>query len=71
MFSRRKYDFTDYILWFIGATLLVAILYGSYVTLSSGKYTTEQWLNFIVLVAEVGLYVLIALGYTMVYGILV
>ena len=73
MFSnlRRKYDFTDYILWLIGASLLIAILYGSYVTLSSGKYTTDQWLSFVVFgLAQGGIYALIALGYTMVYGIL-
>jgi branched-chain amino acid transport system permease protein len=68
---RRKYDLTDYILWFIGGTLLIAITYGSIVTLTSGKYTLEQWLNFIVFgLAQGGIYGLIALGYTMVYGIL-
>jgi branched-chain amino acid transport system permease protein len=68
---RRKYDFTDILLWLIGAVLLVSILYGSFVTLTSGKYTTEQWLNFIIFgIAQGGIYGLIALGYTMVYGIL-
>lgn len=68
---RRKYDLTDIILWLIGAVLLIAIVYGSYVTLSSGKYTTAQWLNFVIFgLAQGGIYALIALGYTMVYGIL-
>ena len=68
---RRKYDLTDVILWLIGAVLLIAIVYGSIVTLTSGKYTTEQWLNFVVFgLAQGGIYALIALGYTMVYGIL-
>jgi branched-chain amino acid transport system permease protein len=68
---RRKYDLTDVILWLIGAGLLIAIVYGSFVTLASGKYTTEQWLNFVVFgLAQGGIYALIALGYTMVYGIL-
>jgi len=62
---------TDVILWLIGAVLLIAIVYGSIVTLTSGKYTTEQWLNFVVFgLAQGGIYALIALGYTMVYGIL-
>ncbi len=26
---RRKYDFTDVILWLIGAVLLIGIIYGS------------------------------------------
>lgn len=68
---RRKYDITDVILWLIGAVLLISIIYGSFVTLTSGKYTTAQWLNFIVFgLAQGGIYALIALGYTMVYGIL-
>ncbi|MBK8049607.1 MAG: branched-chain amino acid ABC transporter permease [Anaerolineales bacterium] len=68
---RRKYDFTDVLLWLIGGILLIFILYGSIVTLTSGKYTTAQWLNFIVFgLAQGGIYALIALGYTMVYGIL-
>jgi branched-chain amino acid transport system permease protein len=68
---RRKYDFTDYLLWLIGGTLLIAIIYGSVVTLTSGKYTVAQWLNFVVFgLAQGGIYALIALGYTMVYGIL-
>ena len=68
---RRKYDLTDVILWLIGAGLLIAIIYGSFVTLTSGKYTTAQWLNFVVFgLAQGGIYALIALGYTMVYGIL-
>jgi branched-chain amino acid transport system permease protein len=68
---RRKYDLTDVILWLIGAVMLIAIIYGSFVTLTSGKYTTAQWLNFVIFgLAQGGIYALIALGYTMVYGIL-
>ncbi len=68
---RRKYDVTDVILWLIGAVLLISIIYGSFVTLTSGKYTTEQWINFVIFgLAQGGIYGLIALGYTMVYGIL-
>lgn len=73
MFSnlRRKYDITDFILWLIGGVLIVSIVYGSIVTLTSGKYTAEQWLNFVIFgLAQGGIYGLIALGYTMVYGIL-
>lgn len=68
---RRRYDLTDVILWLIGAALLVSIIYGSYVTLTSGKYTPQQWLNFVIFgIAQGSIYALIALGYTMVYGIL-
>jgi branched-chain amino acid transport system permease protein len=68
---RRKYDLTDVILWLIGGVLLISIIYGSFVTLTSGKYTTEQWINFVIFgLAQGGIYGLIALGYTMVYGIL-
>lgn len=68
---RREFDITDLVLYLIGLTLLVGIVYGSYQTLTSGKYTTAQWFNFIIFgLAQGGIYALIALGYTMVYGIL-
>ncbi len=68
---RREFDIADLVLYLIGLVLVTAIVYGSIVTLTSGKYTTAQWLNFIIFgLAQGGIYALIALGYTMVYGIL-
>ena len=68
---RREFDLADLVLYLIGLGLLIAIVYGSIATLRSGKYTTAQWFNFIIFgLAQGGIYALIALGYTMVYGIL-
>ena len=47
------------------------IVVGSFKTLVEGNYTTRQWLDFVVFgIAQGSIYALIALGYTLVYGIL-
>ncbi len=68
---RELISATDVALWLIGASLVVMIVVGSYFTLKSGKYTGKQWFDFIIFgLAQGGIYALIALGYTMVYGVL-
>src|SRR5512145_2257702 len=68
---RRPIDFSQLIVWMIGGALLSLVLFGSISTLSRGQYSVEQWLYFIsVGVAQGAIYALIALGYTMVYGVL-
>ncbi len=58
-------------MWLIGGVVTILIIYGSAVTLISGKYTGRQWLDIIIFgFAQGGIYALIALGYTQVYGIL-
>ena len=53
----------------IGVVLLVVV--GSVLTLGSGRHSAEAWLTLVVSGVVVGsIYALIALGYTMVYGIL-
>jgi len=67
----RRVDPTMVIAWTIGTALLVLVLVGSYRTLASGHYTSGQWFDFVVFgLAQGGIYALIALGYTMVYGVL-
>jgi len=62
---------TDVFLWIIRIAIIGVVLYGSVATLVSGKYSGENWLDFIVFgLAQGSLYALIALGYTLVYGIL-
>ena len=61
---------TDVFLWIIRIAIIGVVLYGSVATLVSGKYSGENWLDFIVFgLAQGSLYALIALGYTLVYGI--
>ncbi len=55
----------------VGLALTGAIVAGSVATLSSGKYTLAQWQDlFIFGLAQGSSYALIALGYTLVYGVL-
>lgn len=62
---------TDVALWIVAGLLLVMIVVGSYNSLTAGRYTGKQWADFIISgLAQGSIYALIALGYTMVYGIL-
>jgi branched-chain amino acid transport system permease protein len=67
----RKHDTTDFVMWLIGLGLLFAVLYGSYRTLAVGKYDAGVWRDLLIFgLAQGSVYALIALGYTLVYGIL-
>src|SRR3990170_7190968 len=58
-------------LWAFRIVVVLIIVVGSALTLSGGKYSIETWIDLLVDGASLGgVYALIALGYTMVYGIL-
>jgi branched-chain amino acid transport system permease protein len=58
-------------LWGFRILIVAVILIGTIVTIRAGKYTGEQWIDFVVFgISQGSIYALIALGYTMVYGIL-
>ncbi len=58
-------------LWFLRGLAVAVILYGSYQSISSGRLTGSQWRDLFVFGISTGsVYALIALGYTMVYGVL-
>jgi len=58
-------------LWGFRILIIVIVVLGTYLTARAGKYTSEQWIDFVVFgIAQGSIYALIALGYTMVYGIL-
>src|SRR5512142_3308721 len=62
---------TDAIMFILGGLLLALIVVGSVATLVAGKYDAKTWFNVIVLGLALGsIYALIALGYTLVYGIM-
>lgn len=68
---RRRVSTTTIVMWIIGILLLAVVAWGAFQTLVSGKYSTRVWLDLIVFgIAQGAVYALIALGYTMVYGIL-
>jgi branched-chain amino acid transport system permease protein len=67
----NRINFTDIALAIIGVLLVGLIVIGSIETLIAGHYTLRQWLDFVVFgIAQGSIYALIALGYTLVYGIL-
>ncbi len=68
---RQKLDPTTLTMWAIGGLILLAIGYGSVKTLQAGSLGAAAWRDLVVFgLAQGSLYALIALGYTLVYGIL-
>ena len=58
-------------LWVFRIILVLIVVLGSFLTISSGKFMVETWIDLIVNGAvQGGIYALVALGYTMVYGIM-
>lgn len=66
-----RLSFVDLFLWAFRIAVVVFVVWGTIGTLTKGAYSREQWLDFVIFgLAQGGIYSLIALGYTMVYGIL-
>lgn len=67
----RRVSLTQVFMWLIGAVILAVVVVGAILTLSSRKYTPQDWLSLTIDGLSLGsVYALIALGYTLVYGIL-
>jgi branched-chain amino acid transport system permease protein len=67
----RRLSWTDIFMWLIGLAILAVVIWGSVLTFAAGKYGTSEWLDLTVNgIALGGIYALIALGYTLVYGVL-
>ena len=68
---RRRVSWTQIAMWLIGVAILLAVVVGIYLTLTSGRYTAKDWLDLTINgLALGGIYAVIALGYTLVYGVL-
>ena len=68
---RQRITATDVVIWMIGLAIAVMVVYGSAKTLALGKYDLDTWIDLSITgLALGGVYALIALGYTLVYGIL-
>jgi branched-chain amino acid transport system permease protein len=68
---RQRITLTDIFIWIIGLFIFGVVVIGSIRTLQLGRYTTAGWIDLGVKgLALGGVYALIAMGYTMVYGIL-
>ncbi len=66
-----RVTFVDITLWLLRIGLVVVVVGGTIGTLLKGTYSSTQWFDFVMFGLTIGgVYALIALGYTMVYGIL-
>ena len=70
---RRLKDtsFIDIVLWLFRAVIIVMVVWGTIATIIENPYNTRTWIDTIVAgIAQGSLYALIAIGYTLVYGVL-
>src|SRR5271155_4330343 len=69
--SLSRFTFVDVVLWGLRLGVVVIVVGGTVGTLIKGRYGAAQWLDFLVFGVTIGsVYSLVALGYTMVYGVL-
>ncbi len=67
----KRFTFIDGWLLFFKIIIIFIVIGGTISSLAVSKYTGEQWLDFFIFgLAQGSIYALIALGYTLVYGIL-
>jgi branched-chain amino acid transport system permease protein len=66
-----RLSFVDYVLWGLRIAVVIGVAVGTWATLSAGRLEGDQWRSLVILgIAQGSLYALIALGYTLVYGVL-
>lgn len=67
----ERFSWVGLLLWGLRVGVLVLIVWGSFNTLASGRYSANDWVTLSVSGLALGsIYALIALGYSLVYGIL-
>jgi branched-chain amino acid transport system permease protein len=67
----ERFALVDLILWGLRVAIVVGVAAGTWATLSEGRLRAEDWRDLVVYgVAQGSVYALIALGYTLVYGVL-
>ncbi len=70
-FNLDNFNGVDLVINVLRIVIILLVIIGSYNTLSSGQYTAQQWMDLTISgLAQGSIYALIALGYTLVYGIL-
>lgn len=66
-----RIELVDVLLWILGGGIVLFVLVGSWLTLQSTHLSLEDWRSLVIFgVAQGSVYALIALGYTLVYGVL-
>ncbi|MCA9925821.1 MAG: branched-chain amino acid ABC transporter permease [Anaerolineales bacterium] len=70
----QNIDFISVILWLFRTAIILIVIWGTFAKIFLGRgnaYTVSDWIDFAVSgLAQGSLYALIALGYTLVYGVL-
>jgi branched-chain amino acid transport system permease protein len=67
----KRLTFVDVVLWALRIGVVVVVVGGTIGTLMKGRYSAAQWFDFLAFGLTIGsVYALVALGYTMVYGVL-
>ena len=67
----KHLTYVDVTLWLMRTVIILLLIAGTVGTVIKDRYLTEQWVNMVVFGMTMGgIYALVALGYTMVYGIL-
>lgn len=67
----HRMTFVDLVLWALRIGLVLLVVVGTIATLRKGTYDARHWFDFFMFGLTIGgLYALVALGYTMVYGVL-
>lgn len=66
-----RISLVNLLLWALGAGIVLFVAVGSWLTLQQGLLTFEDWRSLVIFgVTQGSIYALIALGYTLVYGVL-
>ncbi|MBZ9991544.1 branched-chain amino acid ABC transporter permease [Mesorhizobium sp. BH1-1-5] len=69
--ARKRINGIDIFMWVLRCAVAAIALFGTVATLLEGRYSLAQWFDFAMFGLTLGsVYALIALGYTMVYGVL-
>lgn len=67
----ERISFVSILLWGLRLFVAVVIIWGSVATIASGRYTSENWATLVFAgLAQGSIYSLVALGYSLVYGIM-
>ncbi len=67
----HRFTYVDAVLWILRIAVVTVVVAGTIGTLIKGTYSASDWFDFLTFGLTIGsIYALIALGYTLVYGIL-
>jgi len=67
----KEIDYIGLALWVLRAVIIVMVVWGTVATILDNPYSKSQWMDFVIFgIAQGSMYALIAIGYTLVYGVL-